>query len=559
MNFHISYGGQRKIGLIILSSIITFLTLMTYGHHDPFFPQNISGFTDLIYFGDGGSATGIGFQSFCASMCLLIGWEPDTLLRVPILLAPLFITAYILFYKASNRPVLSALLVIALHGLAVNASVYVPWIHGHGGYLFYVLLLCLFLYLTKQDAKIPVKIGFIICSGIIIIATNYGSYNYMAQMAMLVVYITCGMIFLTLRTKMTKLDTKQKYPILPFAIFSALAAALVFVFSSFYQVFLRYINNMLFGTGVSGLEKLFISSSVETSEAVSSTVTETVAPVIGDVATSITNEILSASVLFPYYISTESETTILGWAKAILICVFIALYGFWLLKQYFKKQDVHPVDILLSALVLTSLSYAFIRTFLVGQFSTGQIFLAGVLILVQMMQTNGSLWKINLKKLATVICVCFIVFSLIQMATITVPKLVSTPNFIDAQEQTETMGLWSWEYSNNAVATDIYTKGMMEITIISEYSPIRAGTVCGGYKIFGEEGRAEILSILNPGLVGGNRDVVLNYPLKYIDASTSDWVALFPWSRFADIVPWSTGYNFVCSIGEIDYLTPSSH
>ena len=81
----------------------------------------------------------------------------------------------------------------------------------------------------------------------------------------------------------------------------------------------------------------------------------------------------------------------------------------------------------------------------------------------------------------------------------------------------------------------------------------------GGYKIFGEEGRAEILSILNPGLVGGNRDVVLNYPLKYIDASTSDWVALFPWSRFADIVPWSTGYNFVCSIGEIDYLTPSSH
>ena len=559
MYFHISQRNQTKIGMILLSSIITFLTLMTYGHHDPFFPWNISGLIDLIYFGDGGSATEIGFQSFCASLCLVIGWSPDTLLRVPILLAPLFITAYVLFYKASNRPILAALLVIALQGLAASAAHFVPWIHGHGGYLFYVLLLVLFLYLTKQDVKLSVKIGFIICSGIIIIATNYGSYNYMAQMAMLVVYITCGMIFLTLRTKITKLDTKQKYPILPFAIFSVLAAALVFIFSSFYQSFLRYINNMLFGTGVSGFDKFFISSSVETNEVVSSTVTEAVAPIIGDITTTITNEILSASVLFPYYISTESETTLLGWAKAIMICAFIALYGFWLLKQYFRKQEIHPVDILLSALVLMSLSYAFVRTFLVGQFSTGQIFLAGVLILVQMMQTKSCLWKINLKKLATIICICFIVFSLIQMATVTVPKLVGTPNFIDAQEQTERMGEWSWKYSNNIVATDIYTKGMMEITIISDHSPIRAGSVSSGYKIFGEEGRTEILSILKPGLTGGNRDVVLNYPLKYIDVSTSDWVALFPWSRFADVVQWSTGYNFVCSIGEIDYLTPTYH
>lgn len=316
---------------------------------------------------------------------------------------------------------------------------------------------------------------------------------------------------------------------------------------------------MLFGTGVSGFDKFFISSSVETNEVVSSTVTEAVAPIIGDITTTITNEILSASVLFPYYISTESETTLLGWAKAIMICAFIALYGFWLLKQYFRKQEIHPVDILLSALVLMSLSYAFVRTFLVGQFSTGQIFLAGVLILVQMMQTKSCLWKINLKKLATIICICFIVFSLIQMATVTVPKLVGTPNFIDAQEQTERMGEWSWKYSNNIVATDIYTKGMMEITIISDHSPIRAGSVSSGYKIFGEEGRTEILSILKPGLTGGNRDVVLNYPLKYIDVSTSDWVALFPWSRFADVVQWSTGYNFVCSIGEIDYLTPTYH
>lgn len=97
---------------------------------------------------------------------------------------------------------------------------------------------------------------------------------------------------------------------------------------------------------------------------------------------------------------------------------------------------------------------------------------------------------------------------------------------------------------------------MMEISVISEHNPIKSSSVVSRYAVFAEEGRAEILSLLNMGLPGGDRDVVLIYPLKYIDTSTTDWVALHPWSKYAHVVPWSIGYNFVCSIGEIDYLTP---
>lgn len=556
MNIHIDYKNQTKIGIILLLSTITFLTVTTYGHHDPFFPWNISVFTDLIYFGDGVSSSQLGFQSFCAIMCLVIGFNPDTLLRVPILLIPLFITAYIIFNKISHKPILSALLVLVLLGYTTDAVYYLSWVHAHGRYLFYVLLLLLLIYLTKQDIKQSTKIGFITCTGIIVVATNYGSYNFMAQMAMLVVYMTSCMVFLTLTAKITKSSTQQKYPILPFAIISVVATVAVFIFSSFYHTFLNYVKNMLFGSGVSGFDKLVISSSIDTNDAIKSTLSDTMSPIIGEVTTTITNKILSASVLFPYYISTQTETSIFSWIKSVIVCIFIIIYGFWLIKQYYKKQDINLVDILLASLVLMSLSYAFIRTFLVGQFSTGQIFLAGILIVLQMMNRNEILGIINLKKLATVICICFILCTLILMASITVPKLMNTPSFLDAQEQTEEMGEWTWQYSNNVVATDIYTKGMMEISIISDHQPIRSGIVTSKYNIFGEEGRAEILSILNPGLNGGNRDVVLNYPLKYIDTSTSDWVALFPWSRYIDIVPWNTGYNFVCSIGEIDYLTP---
>lgn len=554
MNIHISHRNQTKIGLILLFTIITILTLITYGHHDPFFPWNISAFIDLIYFGTGGSASSIGHQSFCAIMCLVFGCNPDMLLIVPVFLIPLFLTAYILFYKISRRPILSALLVITTLGYVASSSVFVPWIHGHGLYLFYVLLLILVLYLTNGDITRSAKIGFILCTVIVIVATNYGSYNYMANMAMLVVYIACGMIVMWIRTKICKLNTKQSCPIVPFVILSGLAFALVFVFNSFYKTFISFVKNMLYGSGVSGVEKLAMSSSLEVDSGVS-VVIEPITSTVQEMVTTVTNNILSASVLFPYYVSIDSPS-IFGWIRSVLICVVIALYGIWLLKQYLGKKYIHPLNILFSALVLMTLSYAFIRTFFVGKFSMGQLILVGCLILLWLMQTNATLWKIDLKRLSHIVCICFIVLGLILISTNTIPKMIDDPRFIDAQIQTESMGEWSYQYSVNPVATDIYTKGMMEISVISEHNPIKSSSVVSRYAVFAEEGRAEILSLLNPGLPGGDRDVVLNYPLKYIDTSTTDWVALHPWSKYANVIPWSIGYNFVCSIGEIDYLTP---
>ena len=49
---------------------------------------------------------------------------------------------------------------------------------------------------------------------------------------------------------------------------------------------------------------------------------------------------------------------------------------------------------------------------------------------------------------------------------------------------------------------------MMEISVISEHNPIKSSSVVSRYAVFAEEGRAEILSLLNMGLPGGDRDVV---------------------------------------------------
>ena len=76
------------------------------------------------------------------------------------------------------------------------------------------------------------------------------------------------------------------------------------------------------------------------------------------------------------------------------------------------------------------------------------------------------------------------------------------------------------------------------------------------FAVFAEKGRAEILSLIHPERPGGDRDLVINYPLPYISAATSDWVTLIPWSRWEERAMWSKGYNAVCANGGVEYMTP---
>ena len=182
---HLNHQNQLKIGLIILSVAVTFMAIVTYGNYDAFFPRNIAEFTDLINFGDGGSPTGIGYQSFSAIFCLLLGLSPEALLVIPIFLIPLFFISFLLVYRLSKNPILSALIVCSVFCYGTGSTSFIFWIHTHGLVLMFLLLLLFVLFFSKQGLTKSNTVAYFICAILIIASTNYSSYNSMAQISLL--------------------------------------------------------------------------------------------------------------------------------------------------------------------------------------------------------------------------------------------------------------------------------------------------------------------------------------------------------------------------------------
>ena len=200
-------------------------------------------------------------------------------------------------------------------------------------------------------------------------------------------------------------------------------------------------------------------------------------------------------------------------------------------------------------------AYIFIRTVFVGQPTYAPILYPGILIISRLCTRN---WNISLLKFGKMLGVGFIITSLILICGFVVPELLNEePNMIDAHCMTVQMGEWSYQYSVNSIATDVYSKGTMWMSLAINHHMYSSDA--NRFAVFAEKGRAEILSLIHPERSGGDRDLVINYPLPYISAATSDWVTLIPWSQWEERVMWSKGYNAVCANGGVESMTPLFH
>ena len=569
---HLNHQNQLKIGFIILSVAIVFIATVTYGNYDAFFPYNIAGFTDLIYFGDGGSPTAIGYQSFSAIYCLLLGLSPETLLVIPVFLIPLFLISFLLVYRLSKSPILSALIVCSVFCYSSGSTTFILWIHSHGLVLMFLLLLLFVLFFSKQGLTKSNTVAYFICAILIIASTNYSSYNSMAQISLLMAATAGVMGLVGIRNRIFHIPSEHQYAVLPFIGLTGIAGILVFLLSSYYKSFFSFIENMA-KSGVSSLDKILNTGSSESvaatstsyvipsppsaiTDSISAIVNESILPSVGESVSSVANEVLSASVLLPYYLSTESSgPTVFGVLRYLIIVFAILIYCIWLFKSYIKKENIHPLDVFLTAFLLMTGAYIFIRTVFVGQPTYAPILYPGILIISRLCTRN---WNISLLKFGKMLGVGFIITSLILICGFVVPELLNEePNMIDAHCMTVQMGEWSYQYSVNSIATDVYSKGTMWMSLAINHHMYSSDA--NRFAVFAEKGRAEILSLIHPERSGGDRDLVINYPLPYISAATSDWVTLIPWSQWEERVMWSKGYNAVCANGGVEYMTPLFH
>lgn len=354
--------------------------------------------------------------------------------------------------------------------------------------------------------------------------------------------------------------------------FTGIAGALVFLFGSFYKTFFGFIENMA-KSGVSSLDKILNTGSSASSvspptdavvssppsaitDSISSIVNESILPSVGESISSVANEVLSASVLLPYYLSTESsDPTVISILRYLIIVFAILLYCLWLFTLYIRKESIHPLDAFLAAFLLMTGVYIFIRTVFVGQPTYSPILYLGILIIARLCAVS---WNSSLPKIGKMLGVGFIITSVMVICLlfeVVDPIYDTDPNMIDAHPQTVQMGAWSYMYSaNSIVATDVYSEGTMRMSLATIHV-LRAADA-NRFAVFAEKGRTEILSLIHLERSGGNRDLVINYPLPYLSAATSDWVTLIPWSRWEDRIKWSKGYNVVCVNGGVEYMTP---
>lgn len=564
-NYLFKPTNQAKIGWILLFVAISFMAILTYGEYDAFFPRNISWFTDIIYFGSGGGINEIGYQSFAAIFCITLGISPYYLLVAPIFLFPLFIIAYLLGWRISGNPILSALVVSSVFCYSFVSTTFLLQIHSHGLVLTFLFIFIWILYFSKKVAAIE---GFgksynifpyIICSVLVLTVTNYSSYNSMAQLSLLVFVITGVMLITSFRNRIYHIISRYHYPIISFFLLAIYSGVLVFIFGSFYKVFFEFVANMS-SNGVSLLDKLFPRNTLSPDSSVESAlsdslINETISPNVDTSFPLIVDEILSASVLLPYYLVNESTgPTLPGVVRYVIILILLIIYGIWLLNHYLKKRDVSPIDCLIISFLIIIGIYIFIRAVFIANFTYTLMLYPSMLILFRLWSFKGSF---SFVKIVRILSIGFIIFSMIMVVGYVIPDAFDgEPNMIDAHPQTVQMGEWSYQYSTNSIATDVYSEGTMRMSLAINH--LLWSPDANRFAVFAEKGRKEILSLIHPERSGGNRDLVINYPLPYISAATSDWVTLIPWSRYEDRISWSGGYNVVCTNGGVEYMTPIS-
>ena len=119
------------------------------------------------------------------------------------------------------------------------------------------------------------------------------------------------------------------------------------------------------------------------------------------------------------------------------------------------------------------------------------------------------------------------------------------------------LGKWSYSNSENEIASDVYTYGVLSLSVIQQNAPIRAGTVYDKYHIFSQYN--DYLPLFNHNEPMSSDDIVLNWRLPQLSMSKSDWVSLKPWIVFAERISFNPQYNAIYSSGVLDYISVTKY
>ena len=528
MAWNLNNKQQIKLSLSIYVLIITISVISNYQSCDDFFPRNILSFLDLIYFGDMPSFSMIGYASFGAIICLVLGFSPEILLVMPISIIPLSVIGFVILYRLSKNTLLSTILVGCLYCISYSPSNVLYWIHTVGNILYLTIFLLLIIWFDNKHKNKSYDLVTFLCISILLISLNYVSYDITAIAVLNIFSLTVIVLFLWMRDKYYDLHKKYVISNSRIIVLSIISCALIMSLNSFYYSFINFGDSMG-EVGVSSLDKYLIFAS----------------KLIGY------NDFTSTSPLTPYYLSDVTGIPFIGALRYIIIVLAILIYGYWLLKIFLGKQGIiHPIDIILSSVLLGYIVYILIRILVVG--SSHSIFLItipGVLILARM---TAIKYKPKLGKIGLLFVIIFILLMLVQVSSVSLSK-IDEPKNLESYKQISEFGAWAYLYSTKDMSSDVFTYASICLSSVVDKNPILSESISSKYSSF--VNNDEILSIFDSNVPPSKRNIIINWHLKQISASTKDWVTLNPWKKYEDEIEYNPNYNIVCSSGFIVCLS----
>lgn len=343
MMMKLSHNQQFKIGIILYLFLVVYSFLYTYGNSDAFLPQNIVSFLDFVYYGNGFLSTVIGYHSFGAMICLILGISPDSLLTLPISIIPLSAIVCLILYRISKNIILATILMGCLFCSISTSDYNVYWIHTIGMILYFLIIYLIFMDLENKIGENSYKNSIFICLIIVLLSLNYISYNYMAMVFSLIFCFTAVVLIQFIRVKFYNLDIRYIIPKSHILLLMIISGLMIFELNTYYYIFYNAIGTMN-EFGISSIDKFLIYAY----------------QFLG------VSESASISPLAPYYFTSTYEIAILQILRFTTCALVIIIYGHWLLKIYLSKnKTIDSIDIILITILLGIIIFILTRIILV--------------------------------------------------------------------------------------------------------------------------------------------------------------------------------------------------
>lgn len=349
---------QYKLAFSLLSFFLAIGLFIYYGSIDSFAPYQVAIINHVAESGSVPKARDSlsAFYVFGAVLMHLTGVQSQSLLSLPVQMAPFFLILFVLIYRFSNSIWFATGIVIIEMFLGVTGtSRYFLWPHGIGNVLIYISLL---LMIRSYDGS---KIAFrrylllLFIAGVVIIGM---SYNYTAIFFAALATLIGGGIVAKQRFGASAIECRRLKGITRLNM--ALVVVLLGIFPFIYSVFIPMMasSNPEVGTIDKFLNSYFSGGS--------------------------TPEALSVMIL-P---SVPSILTYLSLIKYVLISVALSIFTIEIVGDYWNGQPFSGEDVTLGALITASLVFILLRV-PIGNVAIEWLYLPGILCLAWLYQRQS--------------------------------------------------------------------------------------------------------------------------------------------------------------------------